>query len=83
MPPVFDRLQYAKRREKAWGISSHDLRHDCLLSAAKWYMRPILHSVLDTKMGQVTVESYTKRIKRTQAKSHDSERLQSDRCENT
>ena len=39
-PQVFDRLQYAEMREKAWGISSHDPRHDCqmlthLLSKAK------------------------------------------------
>ena len=77
-----------KRREKAWGISSRDLRHDHqksshLLSTAKWYTRPILHSVLATKMGQAPAESYTKSMKHTQAKSHDSERLQSDRRENT
>ena len=77
-----------KRREKAWGISSRDPRHDRqkssrLLSTAKGYMRPILHSVLAIKMGQAPAESYTKRMKRTQAKSHESERLQSDRRENT
>jgi len=34
-------------------------------------------------MGQVPAESYIKHMKYTQAKSHDSERLQSDRHENT
>ena len=34
-------------------------------------------------MGQAPAESYTKRMKHTQAKSHDSERLQSDGRENT
>ena len=77
-----------KRREKAWGISSRDPRHDRqkssrLLSTAKWYMRLILHSVLAIKMGQAPAKSYTKRMKHTQAKSHDSERLQSDGRENT
>ena len=76
-----------KQREKAWGISSRDPRHDRqissrLLSTAKWYTRPILHSVLATKMGQAPAESYTKRMKHTQAKSHDPERLQSDGREN-
>jgi len=61
-----------KWREKAWGISSRDPRHgrqmlSPLLSTAKWYMRPILHSVLATKMGQVPAESYTKLMKHTQA----------------
>jgi len=46
-------------------------------------MRPILHSVLATKIGQAPAESYTERMKHTQAKSHDSERLQSDKRENT
>jgi len=77
-----------KRREKAWGISSCDPRHDRqmssrLLSTAKWYTRPILRSVLATKMGQAPAESYTKRMKYTQAKSHDSERLHNDRREYT
>jgi len=76
------------RREKAWGLSSRDPRHDRqlssrLLSTAKWYTRPILHSVLATKMGQAPAENYTKRMKHTQAKSHDSERLPSDGHENT
>ena len=76
-----------KRREKAWGISSCDLQHNCqmssshLLSAAKWCTRLILHSVLATKMGQAPAESYTKCMKHTQAKSYDSEGLQSNRCE--
>jgi len=70
------------------GISSRDPWHDRqkssrLHSTAKWCMRPILHSVLATKMGQAPAESYTKRMKHTQAKSHYSERLQSDRRENT
>jgi len=61
-----------KRREKAWGISSRDPRHDRqkssrLLSTAKWYMRTILHSVLVIKMGQAPSENYTKRMKDTQA----------------
>jgi len=34
-------------------------------------------------MGQAPAESYTKRIKHTQPKSHNSERLQSDGHENT
>ena len=32
-----------------------------------------MHSVLAIKMGQAPAESYTKRMKHTQAKSHDSE----------
>ena len=77
-----------KRREKAWWISSRDPQHDRqmssrLLSTAKWYTRPILHSVLATKIGQAPAESYTKHMKHTQATSHNSEMLQSDRCENT
>jgi len=32
-------------------------------------------------MGQVPAESYTKRMKHTQAKSHDSKRLQNDKRE--
>ena len=75
-----------KRREKAWGISSHDPRHDRhmsshFLSTAKWWMRPILHSVLATKMGQAPAESYIKYMKHTQAKSHNSKRLQSNERE--
>ena len=81
-------LQYAKTEGEGLGnfitwstvqpsMSSH------LLSTAKWYMRPILHSVLATKMGIAPAESYTKCMKHTQAKSHDSNRLQSDMCENT
>ena len=52
-------------------------------STAKWYMRPILHSVLAMKMGQVLTESYNECMKHTQAKSPDSKRLMSDKCENT
>ena len=44
-------------------------------------MRLILHSVLAMKMGQAPEESYTKRMKHTQVKRHDSERLQSDKRE--
>jgi len=77
-----------KRREKACGISSHDLRHDRhmsshLLSTAKWWMRLILHSLLATKMGQAPAESYIKYMKHIQAKSHDSKRLQSNEHEKT
>ena len=62
--------------------STHDSHmSSCLLSTAKWHTRQILHSLLATKMGQVPAESYTKRMKHTQAKSHDSERLQSDKRE--
>ena len=43
----------------------------------------ILHSVLDTKMGQVPAESYIEHMEHTQAKSHDSKRLLSDKHENT
>jgi len=37
-------------------------------------MRPILHSVLATKMGQALAESYTECMKHTQAKGHDSQK---------
>jgi len=40
--------------------------------------RLILHSVLDTKMGQVPAESYAEHTEHTQAKSHDSKRLSGD-----
>ena len=43
--------------------------------------RLILHSVLDTKMGQVPAESYNKHTEHTQAKSHDFKWLLSDKCE--
>jgi len=66
MPPVFDRLQYAKRRERAWGISSRDLRHNrqmssCLLSTAKWYTRP----TVDIKVNKLLrLESVTSAVPR-------------------
>ena len=46
------------------------------------YTRPILHSVLAMKMAQAPTESYTERMKRTQATSHDSKGLPSDKREN-
>ena len=68
--PGFLHLQFLitcsmqKRREKSWGISSHDPWHGChmfshILSTAKLYMRLILHYVLTTRMGQVPAESCT------------------------
>ena len=77
-----------KWKEKAWGISSSDPRYNHhtsshLLSIAKWCMRLILHSVLATKKGKAPAESYTERMEHTQAKSHDSKRLRSDKRENT
>jgi len=44
-------------------MSSH------LLSTAKWYTSPILHSVLATKTGQAPAESYTKCMKHIPAKA--------------
>ena len=44
--------------------------------------RPILHSALATKMGQAPTESYTERMKHTQATRHDSKGLPSDKREN-
>jgi len=81
-------MQKKKQREKAWGILSCDLQHEhhmssYLLSTAKWCTKQILHSILATKMGQVPAESYTKHMKHTQAKSHNSKSLLSDKCENT
>jgi len=46
-------------------------------------MRPILHWVLAMKMGHVPKESYTERIKQTQAKNHDYNGLLSGKCETT
>jgi len=42
-----------------------------------------LHSMLATKMGQVPAESYTKHMKHTNARSHDSKELLNDKCANT
>ena len=77
-----------KRREKARRISSRNLQHNCqmsscLLSIAKWYTRPILHSALATKMGQAPAGSYPERINHIPAIRHDSKRLLSDKRENT
>ena len=82
--PVLITCSMQKWRKKAWGISSRDLQHDhqkssCLFPTAKRYMRPISHSVLAKKTGQAPAQSYTKCMRYTQAKSHDSERLPSDR----
>ena len=41
-----------------------------------------MHSALATKMGQAPTESYTERMKHTQATSHDSKGLPSDKHEN-
>jgi len=63
--------------KKTLGNLSWDLQHNSdmllhLLSTAigKWFMKPILHSLLATKIVQVPAESYTKRMKHIQAKSH-------------
>ena len=82
-PPVFDHLQYAKIRGRRPGEFHHVIRSTTVIhhhssSTAKWRTRSILHSVLDTK----PAESYTKHVKRTQAKSHDSKRLLSDKHKN-
>ena len=50
---------------------------------SKTRTRPILHSALATKMGQAPTESYTERMKHTQATRHDSKGLPSDKRENT
>ena len=44
------------------------------------HVRLILHSMLATKMGQVPAESYTKDMKHTNARSHDSKELLNDKC---
>ena len=73
-----------RRRESYHMIFGITIRWH-LLSAAKWCMRPIVHSMLATKIEQVPAESYTEcmKHKHTQTKSHDSKRLLSDKCENT
>ena len=45
---------------------------------SKTCTRPILYSALATKMGQAPTESYTERMKHTQATRHDSKGLPSD-----
>ena len=84
--PVFDRLQYAKTAQP--GESADVIRgtvvncHHAFSQYAKPFKRPILGSVLATyEDGQVPVESYTKRMKHTQARSHGSKVLLSDKCE--
>ena len=83
-PPAFDCFQYAKRP----GESSHVIRGTTVIcrhasdQQSESCTRPILHSALATKMGQAPTESYTERMKRTQATSHDSKGLLSDKCEN-
>jgi len=84
--PVLIACSIQKRR-KVWEFH-HMIRSTTVtcrdyLSTAKWCMRPILRSVLGTKMGQVPAESYTECTTHTKAKSHDSKRLPSDKCENT
>ena len=76
-----------QRRGEAWEIL-HAIRHNVvtmlsrLISAVKSCTGPILHSVLATKMGPAPTESYTECMKDTQARSHDSKGLLSDKCEN-
>ena len=87
MPPVFDCLQYAKMEGEGlgnfitWSMArrSHQMS-SCLLLTAKWYTRPIVHSVLATKMGQAPLSVWN--ILRLKA-MHDSKRQQSDRPKNT
>jgi len=57
-------------------MSSH-----LLSTATVMYKTATLHSVLATKIGQALAESYTERIKHTQAKNHDSKGLLSDKYE--
>ena len=68
-----------KWREKAFRIVPRDPQHGyyrCHHTSQQPLSctRPILHSVLATKIGQALAESYTECIKQTQAKSHDSKR---------
>jgi len=57
-------------------MSSH-----LLSTATVMYKTATLHSVLATKIGQALAESYTERIKHTQAKNHDCKGLLSDKYE--
>jgi len=86
--PVLITCSMQKWREMARRISSHYLQHNChmsshFLSTVKWCTRLILHSMLATKVGQAPAESYTKHMKHTKAKSHDSKRLLRDKYQNT
>ena len=71
---------------KGLGKSSHVIRgttvicHHASHQQSKSCRRPILHSLLAMKMGQAPTESYTERMKFTQATSHDSKGLPSDKC---
>ena len=70
------------------GESSHVIRGTTVMhrhasyQQSKTCTRPILHSALATKMGQAPTESYTERMKHTQATRHDSKGLPSDKREN-
>ena len=87
-PPAFDRFQYAKTEGEGLGESSHVIRGTTVIrrhasnQQSKTCTRPILHSALATKMGQAPTESYTERMKHTQATRHDSKGLPSDKREN-
>jgi len=66
-----------KAEGEGLGNSSRDLWHNHhmsshLLSTAKLCTRPISHSVLATKVGQVPAERFTERMEHAQAKNHDS-----------
>ena len=82
-PPVFDHLQYAKTEGEGLGnfIMWSTARPSKVVTPplnSQVIYETDLASVLAIKMGQAPAESYTKRMKHTQDKSHDSERLQSD-----
>jgi len=75
-----------KWREKAFRIVPRDPQHGyyrCHHTSQQPLSctRLILHSVLATKIGQALAENYTECIKHTQAKSHDSKGLLSDKYE--
>ena len=85
-PSIPPACSMQKWRE-VWEILSRYPHHDShmsshLNSTAKWCTRPILHSVQAMEREQAPAESYTKCMKHTQAKNHDSNRLQSDKREN-
>jgi len=73
------------RRSRKFIIWSADNRHTSshLMPTAKWHTGTISQSVLDTKIGQAPAESYIEHMKHTQAKSHDSKRLLSNKHKNT
>ena len=85
-PPAFDRFQYKNGGGRP-GESSHVIRGTTVIHSHASYQqwktctRPILHSALARKMGQVPTESYTECMKRTQATRHDSKGLPSDKRE--